>query len=1281
MSAHVTLRGLLRGGAAIVLLSGGSLFAALVNYVETSVNDADGATIGAVASNQYLELHGTYFTATAPASWASYRFTHWTHDGWPQTIYRDAWGRSVNPANFVLSAASTATAHYLPLTRDADGDGVPDWFEMEYYGTLANAAASDTDGEGVSLAGEYAAGTNPLFGNHVREGGVTAADTALITCNLAGYATYTLRSVPAGTVSQSAVAPPGTVITTSDLAGNATFGYWTLDGVRQQDAWGVARAQIIFTVGASDREAVAYLFTGDTDSDGVPDAFEQRCYGTLANDAASDTDGDGVALSAEYASGTNPRYGNRAAEGGIVWADSALITCNLAGYATYTLRSVPAGTVSQTATAPPGTTVTSPDLSGNAAFGYWTLDGVRQQDAWGVARGQISFTVAGADRDGVAYMFTGDTDSDGVPDAVEQRYYGTLANGATSDTDGDGVTLAAESAAGTNPLYGNSAADGGVAFADSALVTLDLQADIALEQPAGTALADGGTRDFGDVPVGRVADRSFTIRNAGGRALVGLVATLDGANATEFAVPTASLPSLEHNGETTLVIRFAPVSLGAKTATLHLASNDPNENPFDVTLNGTGANNPPTIAALSALGTARNTPVSFLIEIADVETPLSALTVSGASSDQMLLPNGAIAVAGSGSNRTVTLTPAADATGTTQIRITVSDGTATAEATFELAVNAYPPSAAVLATDGMTATTATLRGAVTANGFPATARFEWGATTAYDQAATATLSGPDSAGVHAASASLQGLEAWTVYHYRLVATSNQGSSSSGDATFRTAGIAPVISGQPMSQTVTAGSEVSFTVTAAAVPAPSYSWWRGTTEISGANSATLHLTDVRSSDAGAYRVVVTNAAGSVTSDAATLTVNRRAQSITFEALPGAKMGDAPFALTATASSGLPVSFASSDSAVATVAGDTVTLIGPGTVTITASQAGDAKYLPAADVSRELVVSGGGPSAVTLVSDDFSGSAGAAPTATLFEWSGDVALNGAGQLGLSTNVANTTWLRTRAGKAVGTGDALLLRFRAYAYAESWYPGVYGNQQPRGLRVGTDPNNAIEFYSAARTLLGMRVVTNGVTTGVTSAFPAGVDSMHDYEIAVTGTEAVFKVDGVVVGTLAVNPPVGALNAFFSTYDGGAGNVPLTIDSLLFTANASGFDLWRAAKFSAAELLDERLTGPGASYAGDGLPNLVKYALGLEPKQSVTRAVLEADVSVGEWICRFHRPAGVTDVTCAVEASVNLTAWSTAAVTLQKVATSDGVETWEARVPLAGNPTLFFRLRVTRP
>lgn len=79
-----------------------------------------------------------------------------------------------------------------------------------------------------------------------------------------------------------------------------------------------------------------------------------------------------------------------------------------------------------------------------------------------------------------------------------------------------------------------------------------------------------------------------------------------------------------------------------------------------------------------------------------------------------------------------------------------------------------------------------------------------------------------------------------------------------------------------------------------------------------------------------------------------------QTISFAALPTMTYGVAPFTLTATASSGLPVSFVSSNTGVATVSGNTVTVVGAGTTTITASQEGNSSYLPATNVSRTLTV---------------------------------------------------------------------------------------------------------------------------------------------------------------------------------------------------------------------------------------------------------------------------------------------------------------------------------------
>ena len=87
------------------------------------------------------------------------------------------------------------------------------------------------------------------------------------------------------------------------------------------------------------------------------------------------------------------------------------------------------------------------------------------------------------------------------------------------------------------------------------------------------------------------------------------------------------------------------------------------------------------------------------------------------------------------------------------------------------------------------------------------------------------------------------------------------------------------------------------------------------------------------------------------------ITKASQTITFAALPAKLTTDAAFDLTATASSSLAVSYASSNEAVATVTGNTVTIVGAGSTTITASQAGDANYDPATNVQQVQSVTTG------------------------------------------------------------------------------------------------------------------------------------------------------------------------------------------------------------------------------------------------------------------------------------------------------------------------------------
>ncbi|OOQ57316.1 MBG domain-containing protein [Mucilaginibacter pedocola] len=86
---------------------------------------------------------------------------------------------------------------------------------------------------------------------------------------------------------------------------------------------------------------------------------------------------------------------------------------------------------------------------------------------------------------------------------------------------------------------------------------------------------------------------------------------------------------------------------------------------------------------------------------------------------------------------------------------------------------------------------------------------------------------------------------------------------------------------------------------------------------------------------------------------TFNVTRRAQTITFAALPSKKEGDAPFKLVATSSSGLKVAFAVT-SGPATIKNDTLRITAPGNVVITASQAGNKFYNAAAAVQQSFTV---------------------------------------------------------------------------------------------------------------------------------------------------------------------------------------------------------------------------------------------------------------------------------------------------------------------------------------
>ncbi len=111
------------------------------------------------------------------------------------------------------------------------------------------------------------------------------------------------------------------------------------------------------------------------------------------------------------------------------------------------------------------------------------------------------------------------------------------------------------------------------------------------------------------------------------------------------------------------------------------------------------------------------------------------------------------------------------------------------------------------------------------------------------------------------------------YSVRVSNTAATVTSNSAKLTVNPLVVAPTIRTQPVAVTVTEGESATFTVIADGT-SPSYRWQKNGSVISGATGSTFTLPSTSLADAGSYSVVITNASGTVTSQGAALTVNRR-----------------------------------------------------------------------------------------------------------------------------------------------------------------------------------------------------------------------------------------------------------------------------------------------------------------------------------------------------------------------------------------------------------------------
>ncbi|RAJ17048.1 LamG-like jellyroll fold domain-containing protein [Olleya aquimaris] len=117
---------------------------------------------------------------------------------------------------------------------------------------------------------------------------------------------------------------------------------------------------------------------------------------------------------------------------------------------------------------------------------------------------------------------------------------------------------------------------------------------------SGTDIVDGSTTptndnntDFGQVDLGSTVTRVYTIENLGGSTLnltapLSPYITISGLNALDFSISVAPTNTIAAYSSTNFNIEFTPSAAGVRTATITIANDDANENPYNFTIQGTG---------------------------------------------------------------------------------------------------------------------------------------------------------------------------------------------------------------------------------------------------------------------------------------------------------------------------------------------------------------------------------------------------------------------------------------------------------------------------------------------------------------------------------------------------------------------------------------------------------------------------------------------------------------------------------------------------------------------
>jgi len=367
--------------------------------------------------------------------------------------------------------------------------------------------------------------------------------------------------------------------------------------------------------------------------------------------------------------------------------------------------------------------------------------------------------------------------------------------------------------------------------------------------PSAALSASPAAVSFGNVPMGSTSNQSLTITNSGTSAVTISQASASGAG---FAIGGVTLPvNLNPGNSATFTASFAPSNSGNASGSASFSGSQLSS-PLVVQMTGVGTAVAPSITAqpasssvvagqaatfsVSASGTAplsyqwrKNSTAIVGATSASYTTPAEPLSDNGAQFS-VAVSNSAGSVTSNAATLTVTTAPVAPSITTQPSNQTVFAGQ---KATFSVSANGTSPLS-----------------------------YQWRKSgTAISGATSASYTTP------AETTSDSGVL------FSVVVSNSVGNVTSNSATLTVnPDPAPAITSQPASQTITAGQTATFLVTASGTAPLSYQWQKNGVAISGATSSSYTTPAETTSDSGAqFAVVVSNSAGTATSNSAVLTV--------------------------------------------------------------------------------------------------------------------------------------------------------------------------------------------------------------------------------------------------------------------------------------------------------------------------------------------------------------------------------------------------------------------------